>query len=947
MAFPRPEIFGCLLAVLGILATFGNAAAVAPQGNDHSLAVFGTTFEHSSMLFKETGQVLSVPLKRYDHSGVATPSLQRRFSKTDILAVYGAAYLAEITIGTSTNGKPQVVDVLIDTGSFELWVDPNCTNSNVPQFCQAFGSYDPSLSSTAQAVSGTGFDIAYGSGEAMGPYWKDDITISGATIEAQQFGVANSSDLVWFGIMGLGHGQGNGFINYPLVIDSLYNQGFTNTRLFSLDLGGQASPGAVITGEMVFGGIDTNKYAGNLQMVPTDPTDPHYKVKLNSLGMSPPGSTASTAFLDPNLPLEVILDSGTTLSQLPQSVVSKLAAQFPGAQSDGNGGYLVDCSFQNQNGTVDFEFLAGSSTVTINVAYRDFIWNSGGDCYLGAWYSSNLGVWILGDTFLSGAYVSFDQTNNAVFMSNYISCNGGASNLVPVPAGTNAAGNIPGACQSAASPASSSPGPSSSSSKSTTSPSSSATPTSASFPSGPVSSSVIQSAASSLGATLNPVGPVSSATPTSTLSSSSSSVMRSSTHVLPASSSPIGQPVGSPVGVSPSGTLSSPTVSISSTHPVLSGAASPTASSSPASAPFDNSTGTVTTVPLNNPTDIPPGAPAQGGPDSNGVGGANDIGEGPASAGDPSDPSDPPNSTDPADTSDPNEEDPDDCPADDGDDSDGEDPSDSTSPPSPTAPPNTANGNGNVNEAGDDNPTDPGLVVPGAVSAAEATTTTEATTTVTTTVTRAVLSTVTACPPGDPDPLCTPGQVSTQFETVVTTYCPEDEAISIGIGGITITAAAAEAQVTGPSVVAAPVGADAVTITTVMMQGGNSAAQTVEIQQQPVPTTTIYEVTSCNSADASCSIGMTTTSVVTMMETLRVEPVPVASGAAGGVIPANNQVAPGGGSGSGNGTVPTSPSPIISVPIAQATRGVVDDAILDRRYLWLAFVAVWGIMVML
>jgi len=31
---------------------------------------------------------------------------------------------------------------------------------------------------------------------------------------------------------------------------------------------------AAITGEMVFGGVDINKYSGFLQKVPTDPSDP-------------------------------------------------------------------------------------------------------------------------------------------------------------------------------------------------------------------------------------------------------------------------------------------------------------------------------------------------------------------------------------------------------------------------------------------------------------------------------------------------------------------------------------------------------------------------------------------------------------------------------------------------------------------------------------------------
>lgn len=48
--------------------------------------------------------------------------------------------------------------------------------------------------------------------------------------------------------MGLGHGFGNGFVDYPLVVDSLATQGLTNTKLFSMDLGKQIKPG----GESVF-----------------------------------------------------------------------------------------------------------------------------------------------------------------------------------------------------------------------------------------------------------------------------------------------------------------------------------------------------------------------------------------------------------------------------------------------------------------------------------------------------------------------------------------------------------------------------------------------------------------------------------------------------------------------------------------------------------------------
>ncbi|KAI2631214.1 aspartic peptidase domain-containing protein [Xylaria nigripes] len=450
-----PFVIARIIAALGILVSVLAAETVARQRP--AFRAVNTTV---TTFVRDPNQVLTVPLRRFDHRGVATPSLARRFFKTDLLGVYGAAYLAELTIGAVTNGRTQVVDVLIDTGSFELWVNPVCSSSNMPELCHAFGYYDPALSRTSRKVGDRGFSITYGSGSVSGDFYKDDVYISGVKIEAQQFGVANSSDLVWFGIMGLGHGLGNGFIDHPLVVDSLAAQGLTNTKLFSLDLGGQINPGIGATGEMVFGGVDTNKYAGLLKKVPTEPSDPHYKVTLNSLAHRAPGDWASKSFTDTNFPLPVIVDSGTTLSLLPESIVTKIAAQFPGAKPDGNGGYQVDCAYQGKDGSVDFMFSAATGTVTVSVAYRDFIWNSSGQCFLGAAHNKDLGVWILGDTFLRGAYVAFDQTNNALFMANYVACGGGRSKLVAVPPGPNAAGNIPGSCPERAIP--SPPWPSSS-----------------------------------------------------------------------------------------------------------------------------------------------------------------------------------------------------------------------------------------------------------------------------------------------------------------------------------------------------------------------------------------------------------------------------------------------------------------------------------------------------
>lgn len=74
--------------------------------------------------------------------------------------------------------------------------------------------------------------------------------------------------------MGLAQGRGNGFINYNTIVDSVVAQGYANSRLFSMDLGSQGQPAGLTSGQIVFGGVDTSKYAGYLVKMPIDPNNP-------------------------------------------------------------------------------------------------------------------------------------------------------------------------------------------------------------------------------------------------------------------------------------------------------------------------------------------------------------------------------------------------------------------------------------------------------------------------------------------------------------------------------------------------------------------------------------------------------------------------------------------------------------------------------------------------
>jgi hypothetical protein len=78
-----------------------------------------------------------------------------------------------VEIGT----PPQKVKVFIDTGSYELWVNPKCNTSASASICQSHGTYYPDKSHSSSHVGGN-FDITYGTGSVRGSYWSDVMSIA-------------------------------------------------------------------------------------------------------------------------------------------------------------------------------------------------------------------------------------------------------------------------------------------------------------------------------------------------------------------------------------------------------------------------------------------------------------------------------------------------------------------------------------------------------------------------------------------------------------------------------------------------------------------------------------------------------------------------------------------------------------------------------------------------
>lgn len=347
---------------------------------------------------------------------IERPRLDRRGVEVRLENRSDVAYYAQLNIGN----PPQKVFAQLDTGSFELWVNPDCQKLSLAdkQFCQAIGNYDPQRSSTSKQ-SNLGTELRYGIGSAQIEYVLDDISLplSEQQMKQVQFGVAQSSQDQFAGILGIGHGFGvnTGYRNF---IDQLADQGITKTKAYSVALGSKTDKEGVV----VFGGVDTGKFSGNLAPLPLIPADKspdgvtRFWTTLDSIQHTSRGGK-KTNLTGASMP--VFLDTGATLTLLPPTLADGMAKAMGATKADDNGFYTVDCALARQEGTIDFNF----DGVTIRVPYKELVREISGlptSCYLGIMASTSFTL--LGDTFLRSAYVVFDISNNMTYMAPYSNC---------------------------------------------------------------------------------------------------------------------------------------------------------------------------------------------------------------------------------------------------------------------------------------------------------------------------------------------------------------------------------------------------------------------------------------------------------------------------------------------------------------------------------------------
>lgn len=282
-----------------------------------------------------------------------------------------------------------------------------------------------------------------GSG-AAGDYVSDMMVIANAEIKDLQFGVGYQSTSAE-AVLGLGYVANEvqvanlGLKAYNNVPVALAAQGTIPSNAYSLWLNDLDS----YSGNILFGGVDTERFTGTLETLPVQKTSAGYTdflITLTSLSFGGKTLIAKQA-------QAVLLDSGSSLTYLPNAMTNAIyeaiGAQYDSTQSAA----FVPCSMRSINETLDFTFTSPTISVSLDELILDIpetnnktaVFPGGEPACLFGIAPSGVTVPVLGDTFLRSAYVVYDLGNNEISLAQ-TKFNATKSNIVELSSGKDAAG---------------------------------------------------------------------------------------------------------------------------------------------------------------------------------------------------------------------------------------------------------------------------------------------------------------------------------------------------------------------------------------------------------------------------------------------------------------------------------------------------------------------------
>ncbi|CAI4064831.1 aspartyl protease BAR1 SKDI_09G1460 [Saccharomyces kudriavzevii IFO 1802] len=349
-------------------------------------------------------------------------------------------YATTLDIGTPS----QQLTVLFDTGSADFWVmdssNPFCSPKSNPSLyqnatyngskitpsvdCSSMSTYNENSSSTYQDLDNGRFYIIYADETFSDGSWgKETVSVNGIDIPDIQFGLAKYATTPVSGVLGIGFPRRESVKGYEGAPDKYYpnfpqllkSEQIIDVVAYSLFLN---SPDSGM-GSIVFGAIDESKFYGDLltfPMVNEYPTivdaPATLAMTIQGLGAQNKSGCERETFMTTKYP--VLLDSGTSLLNAPKTIADKMASFVNASYSADEGIYILNCP----DSADDIEYTFDFGDLQINVPLTSLILSpevEGGYCGFAVQPTND--SMVLGDVFLSSAYVVFDLDNYKISLA--------------------------------------------------------------------------------------------------------------------------------------------------------------------------------------------------------------------------------------------------------------------------------------------------------------------------------------------------------------------------------------------------------------------------------------------------------------------------------------------------------------------------------------------------
>lgn len=311
------------------------------------------------------------------------------------------------------------------------------------------------------------FEIGYvDRSYSKGDYFRDTFTIAAATVANLTMGLGVKTTIA-YGLLGIGYSLNEAIVvhkesvaaEYPNLPALMMREGLIATNAYSLWLNDLDAS----TGSILFGGIDTKKYVGNLMRIPVirnDITNQYDSLIVGLRSVSASSSSGTDHLTSAQNPINVVLDSGTTLSYLPTDIAQQMWTETGAKYVAAVRMALIPCDMRRSLGYFTFNF-GGVGGPSIRIGMDELVLSlvvsgpaptfSSGEymgqdaCEFGV--QNTTGTNLLGDTFLRSAYVVYDLSNNEIGLAQ-TDFNATESNIVAfasqnalIPAATLAPNN--------------------------------------------------------------------------------------------------------------------------------------------------------------------------------------------------------------------------------------------------------------------------------------------------------------------------------------------------------------------------------------------------------------------------------------------------------------------------------------------------------------------------